>query len=658
MIDKIAAGEVIERPASIIKELVENSIDAGAKNIIIEIKNGGISFIKIIDDGHGIEKSQVKTAFLRHATSKLREFEEIGHILTLGFRGEALSSIASISQVEMTTKSVNEEVGSKIIINGGKVISEEDYPATNGTTFVIRNVFFNTPVRKKFLKKETIESGYISDIINRFALGNPSISFKYINNGSVILNTPGNNDLKTAMFYVYGKDVANKLLEIKHSKDGFILNGFVGSPEISRGNRNYSNLFINGRYVKSKLVQDAIEEAFEGKLMIGKFPVYALNIITPANTVDVNVHPTKMEVRFENEIFMFEFIKKGIEKTLKNNSPIPEFTVNTESPKLSEVTENKPYNTEAQKELEEIFLKSQNMQQNSAPQNVLLVNENPETTLIENNEPSPLNIVEKFYLQEENTSTKTQDNFDKNNNSQDEIFIKEIKETSKQENHSLKDTNSSLKTYDSNKQDEKDKESLKIKNIFHSYKIIGQIFNTYWIVEKDSNMYMIDQHALHEKFIYENFIKSVKEKKVVSQPVLSPCTIKVSDSENEIIKQNLDLLKSFGFGFEEFGFNCYVIREVPFIFNSPLQPEFFTEIVDILSDKAISSIYSLMLDKIASISCKSAIKGNDKISFEEAEAMIEQVLNLENPFNCPHGRPTIIKFSKYEVEKMFKRIQN
>ncbi|MDE6357931.1 MAG: DNA mismatch repair endonuclease MutL, partial [Eubacteriales bacterium] len=354
LINKIAAGEVIERPASIVKELVENSIDANATNITIEIKNGGTSFIKITDNGSGIKKSQVKTAFLRHATSKLQKLTDLDSILTLGFRGEALSSIASISQVEVITKTKDDDIGVKLSISGGNIISEEDIACLNGTTFTVKNIFFNTPARRKFLKKDSVESGYISEIVNRLALGHPSIAFKYINNNTTMLQTSGNNDIKNTILNIYGKDIAKKMIAIENSKNGFKLSGLIGLPELSRGNRNYENFFINGRYIKSSIVTNAIEEAYSGKIMIHKFPVFAINLTVPKNTVDVNVHPTKLEVRFEDEDFIFEFIKNSIEKTLKNETLIPEVKANVEN--FSDIAKTVPFNAEKQNDLEEFLL--------------------------------------------------------------------------------------------------------------------------------------------------------------------------------------------------------------------------------------------------------------------------------------------------------------
>lgn len=643
LINKIAAGEVIERPASVVKELVENSIDADATNITIEIKNGGTSFIKIIDNGYGIKKSEVKTAFLRHATSKLTKLDDLDSILTLGFRGEALASIASISQLEVITKTKEENIGTKLCIAGGNIISEEEIACLNGTSFTIKNIFFNTPARRKFLKKDSVESGYISEIVNKLALGHPHISFKYINNNSTILQTSGNNDIKNTVFNIYGKDMAKKMIEISNSKNGFKIDGLIGLPELSRGNRTYQNFFINGRYIKSKLITNAIEEAYLGRIMINKFPVFIINLSVPKSTVDVNVHPTKLEVRFEDEDFIFEFIKNSILNTLSKLNCIPEIcSKNNES--FSNLTETTPFISEKQQNLEELLLQED---EDNFDYNTLNKSSNFSTV----NETAKLdknisNFEKKLDLIYDNSKNKTKDN--SNFTFENELDEKEFSST---ENKIITSNNVYQIEQQKNKTIEKN-------NFFNNYKIVGQIFNTYWIVEQNKEIFLIDQHSAHEKIIYEDLIKKSKTEKINSQKLLQPIIINVSEKEKAIIEENFQLFLKLGFNIESFGFNSYAIREVPFIFKSPVEPMFFIEILDALIDKNISNIYDLKLEKIISMSCKKAVKANDKLSYIEAKALIEEILKLDNPFNCPHGRPTIIKMSKYEIEKLFKRIQN
>ena len=641
LINKIAAGEVIERPASIVKELVENSIDAFSKNIIIEIKNGGTSFIKIQDDGIGIEKNQIKKAFLRHATSKLEKIDDLDSILTLGFRGEALASIASISMVEMSTKTKNEEIGNKITIEGGKIISEEEIASLQGTTFIVKNIFFNTPARRKFLKKDSVEGGYVSEIVNRLALAHPNISFTYINNGVEILRTTGDGDLKNTVFYIYGKEICKKLIPINAIKNGFKISGLIGIPELSRGNRSYENFFINGRYIKSNVVQSAIEEGYEGKLMVGKFPVFIINMSVPQNTVDVNVHPTKLEVRFEDENFIHNFLCDAIEKTLKNQVLIPNIEFEDKKTFL-EVTETKPFNIEVQKQLEDLLVEDEEqiaIKPKTHTNTPLVVNEVAEEELIKKTE-----LISMLYKPKEETKKSTIEKDVSNINIQQPIIQNIIIED---EENKIEEKTQKFK-----------EKSIKKHNFFNNYKIVGQIFSTYWIIEQNNEIFIIDQHSAHERVIYEELSQKYKKENISSQRLIEPIVIKATPLEKSTIEQNISLFEKFGFDIEEFGLNTYAIRQVPFIFKTPVEPSFFTELLDMLVDKNISNVYDAKIEKIISMSCKKAVKANDRLSFIEAKSLIEKILKLENPFSCPHGRPTIIKMTKYEIEKLFKRIQN
>lgn len=621
LINKIAAGEVIERPASIVKELVENSIDAHSKNITIEIKNGGTTYIRVQDDGIGIEKNQIRTAFLRHATSKLEKLDDLDSILTLGFRGEALASIASISMLDMIT-SADGKIGIKISIEGGKIIKEEETASLKGTTFIVKNIFFNTPARRKFLKKDSVEGGYITEIVNRLALAHPNISFTYINNGIEILKTTGDNDLKSTAFYVYGKEICKKLIPIEANKNGFRIEGLIGIPELSRGNRSYENFFINGRYIKSSIVQSAIEEGYEGKLMVGKFPVFIINMSVPENTVDVNVHPTKLEVRFEDEVFIQNFLCSSIEKALKNEVLIPNIEFEDKKT-FTEVTNTKPFDAQIQKSLENMLLEDQN--------NYKIYEDKQESK----EEITPFLLLNEKTEEDINTAKKTIVDLVYSKNLDKEETIKNINE----ENF--------YKEFESTKH-----------RFFNNYKIVEQIFNTYWIVEQGEEIFLIDQHSAHERVIYEEFLQRFKNEQVYSQKLLEPIVINATALEVELIEENKEIFKKFGFDIEEFGKNIYAIRQVPFIFKEPVEAKFFLDILDMLSDKNISNVYDMKIEKIISMSCKKAVKANDRLSFIEAKALIEKILNIENPFSCPHGRPTIIKVTKYEIEKLFKRIQN
>lgn len=621
LINKIAAGEVIERPASVVKELIENSIDAGAKNITIEIKDGGISLIRVTDDGKGIEKDQLKLAFLRHATSKLNSFNDLENILTLGFRGEALSSIASVSQIEMITKTKDSETGSRIEIHGGEVINEQEVGAANGTSFIMRNLFYNTPARRKFLKKPASESGHISDIINKIALGNPDISIKYINNNSVLLQTSGKNDLKTSIFHVYGKEAVKKMIYIENEENGFKLFGYIGKPELSRGNRSYENFFINGRYIKSTIVQNASEEAYKGKLMVGKFPVYILNLEIPAGTVDVNVHPSKLEVRFSDENFIFNLVYDTIDKALKKENLIPETNFDKKE---------KVFNFNQNKEIYKAY-KNQN-----SIDDLILEKEQIKNNLDEYTAKRIRNIISVEEVSSDTVDLpKNRFNADKLYDFKKDIIILDNTEIENKNN------------------------TDKLKSLFfNNYKIIGQIFGTYWIIEQKGSLYLIDQHAAHERILYEEITHKLKEQKTISQNLLQPIAVNLSESEKEVLKENRKLLEDFGFEIEEFGGNNFALRAVPCVFNGPVNSDFFIEIIDILQTKNLNNIYDTKSEAIAAISCKAAVKGNNRLSYIEAKEIIEKIVKLENPFTCPHGRPTIIEITKYEIEKKFKRIQN
>lgn len=633
LINKIAAGEVVERPASVVKELMENSIDAGATSITVEVKEGGISLIKITDNGKGIPKEELKTAFLRHATSKLRTLDDLEDIMTLGFRGEALSSIASVAQVEMITKTQANPVANKIVINGGIVEKEEESAGNNGTVFIMKNLFYNTPARRKFLKKPATEGGYVSEVVNRIALGHPEIAIKYINNGNTIMQTNGNGDIKSVVLYIYGRQIASQMIETSYSKDGFIVEGLVAKPELSRGNRNYENFFINGRYIKSSIVQNAVEEAYKGKLMVGKFPVFVLNLKVPANTVDVNVHPTKLEVRFSDDNLIYDIIYNAVLKALKNTELIPEVTWDKpkkiKSNNVQSTLEDIETNKADINKVESIISKSvDDFKYDDKPilSNLGVAEKLPEP------KNTVLNTANNLYYEPIYNEQKVVENTIERENiiekSEEKPILNEVKVKEKR------------------------------KPFFNNYRIVGQLFATYWIVEQNNCMYLIDQHAAHERALYEDFTEKFKNSQISSQQLLQPIAVNLSESEKVIVEENIELLESFGFEIEEFGARTYAIRAVPYVFNSPSNVSFFMDIVDTLADKNLKSIYDTKEDAIAMMSCKAAVKGNDRLSYSEAQELIQRLLSLEDPFTCPHGRPTIIEMTKYELEKKFKRIQD
>ncbi len=639
LINKIAAGEVVERPASVVKELMENSIDAGATSITVEVNEGGIGMIRITDNGRGIPKDEVKTAFLRHATSKLTSIEDLEDIMTLGFRGEALSSIASVAQVEMVTKTKDSSTGTRIVINGGIVEKEEEAAANEGTVFTMKNLFYNTPARRKFLKKPATEGGYVSEIVNRIALGHPEIAVKYINNGNTIMQTNGGGDLRAAILYIYGKQIASQMLETSYSKEGFTVEGYAAKPELSRGNRNYENFFINGRYIKSTVVQNAVEDAYKGKLMVGKFPVFVLNLKVPANTVDVNVHPTKLEVRFSDENLIYDIMYNAVTKALKQTELIP--VVEWDKPKKVKSDYVQGVIGDIKKPESDFKYDAEPVSKSySAADSLAEKSDFKEEQKKENAKNPVLSTMDKLYGSDAGIYNE---NNDKN--------TKEIKrEVITDTGHTEEVINKPVLT-------ENKEESAK-KPFFNNYRIIGQIFGTYWIIEQNNCMYLIDQHAAHERALYEDFIEKFKTSKISSQQLLQPVAVNLSESEKVIVEENRELLESFGFEIEEFGARTYAVRAVPYVFNAPSNVSFFVDIIDMLADKNMKSIYDTKEDAIATMSCKAAVKGNDRLSYSEAQELIQRLLKLENPFTCPHGRPTIIEMTRYELEKKFKRIQD
>lgn len=657
LINKIAAGEVVERPSSVVKELMENSIDAGATSVTVEVKEGGIGMIKITDNGVGIPKEQVKTAFLRHATSKLSSIEDLEDIMTLGFRGEALSSIASVAQVEMVTRTKDSDTGTRIVINGGVIEKEEEAAANPGTVFTMKNLFYNTPARRKFLKKPATEGGYVAEIVNRIALGHPEIAIKYINNGNTIMQTNGNGDVRSAILYIYGKQIANQMLKIQYAKDGFRVEGYAAKPELSRGNRNYENFFINGRFIKSSTVQNAVEDAYKGKLMVGKFPVFVLNLNVPANTVDVNVHPTKLEVRFSDENLIYDIMYNAVTKALKQTELIP--VVEWDKPKrvksdlvqgvIEDIEVNNIDNKQSidnvKNENNEKIFYNDNLNKNNDD---FKYNIEPVKVNLSVAEPLP-HKSEKGEGIIKNAVNKIYDNDGSIYQYKNEKAIEEKEDYKGIEN--IEEKNNGITRSSENNKEGK-------KPFFNNYRIVGQVFATYWIVEQNDRMYLIDQHAAHERALYEEFIEKFKNEEISCQQLLQPVAVNLSESEKVVVEENRELLEKFGFEIEEFGARTYAVRAVPYVFNSPSNVSFFTDIIDVLTDKGLKSLYDTKEDAIATMSCKAAVKGNNRLSYSEAQELIQKLLKLENPFTCPHGRPTIIEMTKYELEKKFKRIQD
>jgi DNA mismatch repair protein MutL len=634
-INKIAAGEVVEGPKSVVKELVENAIDAGATAVTVEIKEGGISYIRIMDNGCGIPKEQVKTAFLRHATSKMSEIEDLEHIFTLGFRGEALASIAGVAQVEMLTKTRDEETGTSIEISGGEIKNIQDTSCTEGTTITVKNLFYNVPARRKFLKKPATESGFVSDLMNKLALGHPEVSFRFINNDTTMLHTAGNGDLKASVFYVYGKEAANSMVPLEYKKGEYALSGLIGKPELSRGNRNYENLFINGRFIKNKVVATAVEDAYKTRLLIGKFPIFVLNFQMNPSQVDVNVHPAKLEVRFKNDDEIYEFFHDAVSKTLDQLVLIPQVgwdkapAVKT-AEKHIEIEQQKIEDIPVYKSLPSSFTQDRAASGGMGKSVDQLLNRQ-QGTQNQVRQSAEAFLIDPVIVRENVEITKTQQKPLVNQISNPQILNNQVGERVVEP---------------------------KVEPFFKQYKMIGQIFQTYWMIEQGECLYLIDQHAAHERILFEEFMNRFKEENMVSQKLLLPQMLNLTPSEIEVLRENQSLLEGFGFEFETFGQNQYALKAVPYLLKEPSGAGFFTEILDSLSEQKIRSVYDMKLLAVATMACKAAVKGHDRLSFQEAEAMIGRLLKLENPFTCPHGRPTIIEMTKYELEKKFKRIQN
>lgn len=640
-INKIAAGEVIERPSSVVKELVENAIDAGATAVTIEIKDGGISFIRITDNGSGISKDDIPMAFLRHSTSKIKSIEDLMNVSSLGFRGEALSSIAAVSQVELITKTADDFTGSRYVIEGGNEISLEEVGAPDGTTFIVRNLFYNTPVRRKFLKTAATEAGYVNALIEHLSLSHPDISFRFINNNQNKLHTSGNMNLKDIIYGVYGRDITSNLMEISGKTQDVEITGFIGKPVICRGNRGYENYYINGRYIKSSIITKAIEEAYKGYIMPHNYPFTAIHFKINPSIMDVNVHPTKMELRFSKNEFVYRFVLETVKECLANRElaarvklpdPVkqqqftksPENIKQTEKSYVQENTDSKPYQAPRIEPPRESFY---NSTESSVKQKN--VNENQTTGFIKNitdyTKMPPTRLPEPFEIKRSDEMIKE----DK------KIYEAEKKQEAEQ-----------LSMFDTPLMSGKAKAD---------YRIIGQLFETYWLIEYEDKFYMMDQHAAHEKILYERFMNHLKVKDMDTQMIMPPVIIELNMQQEDAYKRNKQAFSRLGFEIEEFGGNAYKVNGLPAGLPNINLKQMLIDMIDGLTDDNSTDL-DIITERVATMSCKAAVKGNNKLSFEEAKELIEELMQAENPYNCPHGRPTLIVMSKYEVERKFKRI--
>lgn len=631
-IDKIAAGEVVERPCSVVKELVENAIDAGSTAITVEIKEGGISFIRITDNGCGIEREQVAVAFYRHSTSKIRSAEDLLTVKSLGFRGEALSSISAVARVELITKTYDELTGTRYVIEGSKELSNEEIGAPDGTTFIVKDLFYNVPARRKFLKTAQTEGSYISDMVEKLALSHPDISFKFINNNQTKLHTSGNGNRKDIIYHIFGREISSSLLEVKHECEYFKVEGFIGKPVITRGNRNYENYFINGRYVKSNILSRAIEEAYKSFLMQHQYPFTVL-YFTFFSELDVNVHPTKMELRFDNNNEIYVELCDTIYAILSHKEMIPEVPVDsTPAPKkiVHEYKEPIPEPFEKRRINEVRAAESRSVYGQSVTSAAKAPTVNEQLT----------DNTSKLQTAKASASALVA-------GTGNSVELTPETSTAYEPAQVVTGTQQTLGDYDKVFLTESSKKQ---------FSIIGQLFKTYWLIEFEDKLYIIDQHAAHEKVLYEKTMARLANKDFTSQRISPPIVMTLDARECEMLEKYRPQIEQFGYEVEHFGGKEYMISAIPDnLFNIDMK-DLFIEMLDDFSNATGRQTPDIITEKVASMSCKAAVKGNDKLTLPEINKLIDELLSLDNPYNCPHGRPTIISMSKYEIEKKFKRI--
>lgn len=633
-IDNIAAGEVIERPASVVKELVENAVDAKANAVTVEIKDGGMTLIRVTDNGIGIPKDQVKTAFLRHATSKIRSVEDLLSVSSLGFRGEALSSISAVAQVELVTKTAESFSGVSYKIYGGEEEAFDDIGAPDGTTFLVKNLFYNTPARRKFLKSATTEAGYVEQMMVHIALSHPEISFKFIHNNKNKIYTSGNGKVKDIIYHIYGRDVAGALIPLEAQNEDVKVTGFVAKPYVSRGNRNYESYFINGRYIKSSIIYKAIEEGYRTFTMKHRYPFVCLDFKIDQELLDVNVHPTKMEIRFRNGREIYELVVDAVRAALLQKDLVQDVLRETpkkkELPKTKEVKKPEPFEVNRRKEeVQKVDQQGQGVQQQVEKQR----------QAVQQQIEKPSHPVKKT------------------------LTASESSKNTKKPTYAGLNYNTQKKEFPQYKTDELSSNQMTLREdpVFSvqarpDRKILGQLFKTYWLIEYEEQLFIMDQHAAHEKVNYERLMKNFKEKEIYSQRLEPPMVVTVSMTEAEALTRYKDAFAGLGFTIESFGGNEYCIREVPANLYGIGERDLFMELLDAVSQENGTLDTEVIASKIATMACKMSIKGNQRVSLMEVEHLLDELMKLENPYQCPHGRPTIIKMSKYEIDKKFKRI--
>lgn len=652
-IDKIAAGEVVERPCSVVKELLENAVDAGATAVTAEVKEGGISFIRVTDNGCGIEKSEVPKAFLRHATSKISTAEDLFRIQSLGFRGEALSSIAAVSQLEIITKTADELTGTRCLLDGGLSREIEEVGAPDGTTVLVRNLFFNTPVRRKFLKQPQTEGSYISDLMEHMALSHPQVSFQYINNGHVRFHTSGSGRLEEIIYRIYGRDIAGSLIPVDVEENGIHMYGYLGKPEINRSNRNFEIYFVNGRFIKSSVIGKALEEGYKKYVMQHKFPFAVLHFAIHSQDIDVNVHPSKMEVRFTSQSLLYDFIAKHITDILHRTEFIPDVILEEEKTKQSFSPDAIPQPFETKRLEKECGIVRE------APV-YTVSSESPMPEAVPAREEEAAFFVESIPLTENGETAQNLSNM------QDVLQNRPIPRILGSESHF--DSSENAKNHaniikagehifvEKPVQMDLFEEKILTREARDEYRVIGQVFDTYWLIVYRDKLLIIDQHAAHEKVKYERFMQNFTNHTIESQLVNPPVIITLTGKEENVLAECMDTFTGMGFEIESFGGNEYAIRSVPTDLYGCKEGELFTEVLDELSDGPLKGAPLTITGRIATMACKAAVKGNTSFSTQEMEVLIDELLSLEDPYHCPHGRPTIISMSKYELEKKFKRI--
>ena len=679
-IDRIAAGEVVERPASVVKELVENAIDAGSTAITVEAKEGGIEFIRVTDNGCGIEREQLPTAFLRHATSKIEDADDLNHIASLGFRGEALSSIAAVSRVEIITKRKENLTGTRMVLEGAKEQSIDEIGAPDGTTFLMRNLFFNTPVRRKFLKQPATEGSYITDLMEHLALSRPDISFKFVLGNQTRFHTSGNGDLREVIYRIYGREIAAQLVPIQMEEHGIKVEGYLGKPVLVRSNRNFEIYFINGRFIRSGVIAKAIEEGYKQYLMQHKFPLCVLHITMDTETVDVNVHPSKMDVRFSDGMAFARMLSENIATTLRNREMIPDASLEDEKSIQKKEQEDrkaswKEHTPEVfEKKREESYRVMEAAKYEAVPKDrrefiqkpiwqeahagIQTSIRKPESISARTEEPNPVTAAtpetkeDDFFVEAAPLEPRAE-------TSSEPVICPETAEVIEPKEDSPAQAQPEDK--------EPEVKAVQQMNLFEEkllsvqnrsrYRIIGQVFDTYWLIQFEDKLFIIDQHAAHEKVKYERLMKQFHEKSVISQRLMPPIIVSLTGQEESILHTYEDAFSQLGFEIEAFGGNEYALRSVPVDLYGCSERELFLAVLDELSQETGNrGSFQVIEEKIASMSCKAAVKGNNRLSLQEADQLIDELLTLDNPYNCPHGRPTIIAMTETDLEKKFKRI--